>query len=249
MQAGLGNHDHELEGHIQFVDANGKTIEFADDISDELNAAIDSLEGADRAALNRILSKISGTGDLGRLTTADMEALSILLDKAFENVGAEEARILKETQRIIDQGIRSGSTTAQTASQLRDILAKDRQRFATTVARTGISDNYNKARLDFFTGDVMRPLVQAYQYLAVIDDVTTQFCRAHDGQIIAASDPGVSNINPPNHFNCRSVLVAILVGEDQLPGVYKDYQENLDPWGTNVPKGATEPAIGFGGTP
>ena len=55
-------------------------------------------------------------------------------------------------------------------------------------------------------------------------------------------------MNPPNHYNCRSVLVPILVGESELEGnFFEDYQDNFKQWGVGVNADNRLPAKGFGG--
>ena len=77
----------------------------------------------------------------------------------------------------------------------------------------------------------------------------TAFCREHDGQVIKAGDGKVAQINPPNHFNCRSVLVAILIGDKDDPdSFYSDYPEKTQPFGTDISDKAVNPEIGFGGS-
>ena len=56
--------------------------------------------------------------------------------------------------------------------------------------------------------------IEAYQYQAIIDNRTTLFCESHDGQVIKASDGELTFINPPNHFNCRSLITPIFVFEE-----------------------------------
>ena len=59
----------------------------------------------------------------------------------------------------------------------------------------------------------MSDIVQAYQYSAVLDDRTTEFCAAHDGRIFKENDPYIDLIWPPNHFNCRSLFIPVVEGE------------------------------------
>ncbi len=187
-------------------------------------------------------------GALGTLTKADKKYLVDLRDKAFFITGETENRMLKETYHIIDNGIRSGATTSATVSLLQETLKADRQKYALTIARTNASDSYNTGRMNLFMSDNIRPFMEAFRYSAVMDNVTTEFCEEHDGQIIKPSDPDFGVINPPNHFNCRSLMESILVGESEIKGdeFYK-YEEKMDPWGTDVESKYRLPEKGFGG--
>jgi hypothetical protein len=47
--------------------------------------------------------------------------------------------------------------------------------------------------------------------------------------------------------NCRSVLVPIMVGEDEVGGYFANWENRNDPWGTDISADAVNPAKGFGG--
>jgi len=100
--------------------------------------------------------------------------------------------------------------------------------------------------MDTFRSDAVRPYIEAYQYQAIMDDVTTEFCAEHDGQVIRADDPDLQRISPPNHFNCRSVLVPIFVTDSSDPSSYfNDYETKFKTWGKGVSESARKPAEGF----
>ena len=69
-------------------------------------------------------------------------------------------------------------------------------------ARTKFTEVMNRGRLEFFESS---GVVAAYQYSAIIDDVTTELCDSLHGKIFAAGTQPI----PPLHFNCRSLLVPI----------------------------------------
>ena len=221
--AGAGNHTHDIN----------RSLNMKDDFTD-------------RSFIDNFLAKF---GILGNLTTEDREALKQIRDRAFSITGIEEERLLKEARSIIDQGIRTGSSTKQIVSQLGEVLVDDRKKFALTIARTNIVTNYNNGRMNFFTNDTMIRFIEAYQYQAIIDNRTTLFCESHDGQTIKAGDGELAFIVPPNHFNCRSILVPILIEEKVDPdSFFFNFEEEFRPWGTSIPATAVRPAKGFGGT-
>ncbi len=53
-------------------------------------------------------------------------------------------------------------------------------------------------------------VVAAYQYSAILDDVTSDICAGLDGKIFEAGSEPI----PPLHFNCRSLLIPITKYED-----------------------------------
>ena len=211
-------------------------------------------EWLSRSFIRDILAK---EGALGKLTPDDISYLNQLQDQAFFITGDIEGRMVKNVYLAITEGLASGDTIATITSRIRSNLTSDLQKYGTTIARTNASDAFNTGRLNFFESQQVNKFIQAYQYSAIIDDATTEFCRSHDEQIIKANDPRVATVNPPNHFNCRSVLLPIMVGENEIQGSefyrYETQLTNTDsknkvrPWGTGVPAKESLPAKGFGG--
>jgi SPP1 gp7 family putative phage head morphogenesis protein len=224
-----GDHGHDLDSKVTM-----KQINFATEI-----------DWLDKEFIDRFL----GTGDLSTLTKEDIEALKAIRDRGFQITGVEEEKLLKEVKFIIDSGIRSGQTTANVISQIIEKAKSINAAQSKTIARTSIADWYNTGRMNLFTSPGVVDKIEAYEYQAILDDNTTKFCESHDGQIIKAGDTRVAAINPPNHFNCRSILSPIFRGENDNPdSFYEGYKEKTDPFGTEVPKDAQQPEIGFGGT-
>lgn len=75
------------------------------------------------------------------------------------------------------------------------------------VARTNIMDMYNHARAAMMTSAELAGWIQAFRYSAILDSTTTPLCRHLHGKIMTAET--INGYNPPNHFNCRSVLLPV----------------------------------------
>ena len=203
---------------------------------------IDNIEDEwlDRDWIDRYLREY---GDLGILTAEDKQYLKDLRDRAFFITGQTEERILKEVYNAITNGLRAGTMAKTIIEQVRTSLDDDRQKYALTIARTNASDSYNTGRMNFFTSEQVVPYIEAYQYSAILDDKTTPFCREHDGQIIKKDDPDLARINPPNHYNCRSLLIPITIADaDEEESYFYDYENQFNQW-----SGEPRPVKGFGG--
>ena len=187
-------------------------------------------------------------GDLGKLTADDIAYLKELKQESYYNIGQLENSMTKNVYTAVKEGTAAGESVATISARLEGLMDATKKQYATTTARTIQSDAYNTARLNFFRSDQIRQFVEAYQYRAILDDVTTDFCKWHDGQIMAANDPQVGLMYPPNHFNCRSIMVSIFKGDKELSGDYfENYDAKFQPWGTGVPVTSRLPAQGFGG--
>ena len=86
------------------------------------------------------------------------------------------------------------------------------------IVRTQQTNTYNKGRLVQARDPELEGLVQGMQYSAIIDQVTTEVCTFLDEKIFRIDDVDLNRLTPPNHVNCRSVLIPVLIDEDLQPG-------------------------------
>jgi SPP1 gp7 family putative phage head morphogenesis protein len=96
------------------------------------------------------------------------------------------------------------------------------------IARTNIAEAVNQARMALFNDPELKGFVRAFEYSAILDSRTTDICEHLNGKILR----DFSVHAPPNHYQCRSVLVPVTV---------------VDDWnGKESPKPRLEPQKGFG---
>ena len=112
-----------------------------------------------------------------------------------------------------------------------------------TIVRTNGFEAINEARFDYFTDPALDDFVDALEYSAILDSRTTEICRHLDGRVYPADSPNWDGFRPPNHFNCRSLLVAVTEIDEDVTG--KDKAGGNTRW-SNPPR--IEPQQGFGGS-
>lgn len=78
-----------------------------------------------------------------------------------------------------------------------------------TVIRTNYFEAVNEARFSYFTDPEISDFVEALEYSAILDSRTTRICEHLDGRIFSANSPQWERYRPPNHYNCRSLLIAV----------------------------------------
>lgn len=136
--------------------------------------------------------------------------LDVIEDETFKFVGDYEYTILKRVRSELIAAIKDGASL----SAVQDILDKELKQMSEVqierFARTKHTEVLNNARVDFFDNS---GVVAAYQYSAVLDDVTSDICRGLDGKIFEAGNQPI----PPMHFNCRSTLIPITKYESYKP--------------------------------
>ena len=148
-------------------------------------------------------------------------AINYIQAKAFEITGILSDAILNAAKQVLLDGIKNEKTLSEMVKSLEALLLDLIPPFdlagrivniparIATIVRTNLADAFNQARLSVFTDPSIGDFVKAYEYSAILDGVTTEFCRKMDGRIYLKSDPIWRGITPPNHFNCRSVLIPI----------------------------------------
>lgn len=89
-----------------------------------------------------------------------------------------------------------------------------------TIGLTGtviVAKGVNIGRKDVFatySGDIY-----AYQYSAILDSNTCATCEALDGKVLDEATYKNTTYDPPIHFNCRCIWVAILKDEQDPPPI------------------------------
>lgn len=170
-----------------------------------------------------------------------IQADRYLASKSFKMTGVINDDVLKWVQQELENGIKYDKTLKATLEALEDNsnLAAALPRVDAagraviiparleTTARTNNSDAWNQGRMSFFGDPALKGFVEAYEYSAILDARTTEVCTHLDGKIYKDFNTNT----PPNHFNCRSLLVPITV---------------VDEWNQKQSRPATvEPQEGF----
>ncbi len=94
-----------------------------------------------------------------------------------------------------------------------------------TLTRTNLFEAMNEARFAEFTDPELSDFILALRYSSVLDNRTTEICEAMHNRVFKTDNPVWDDLRPPNHFNCRSVLVPITSvdgwdgEEDEVPNV------------------------------
>lgn len=143
-------------------------------------------------------------------------------------------------ERLIEKGlttltaVNGTETSAAVTSALAELnlpAIEDVAPYLNTLVRTNTFEALNEARYAEFTDPAVADFVEGLEYAAVLDSSTTTICRELNGKVYRADSKEWDSIRPPNHFNCRSVLVPITV---------------IDGWdGQESPPSNVEPAEGF----
>ncbi len=130
----------------------------------------------------------------------------------------------------------NSEATGRTIDEIRERIGEalgETHRVRTAV-RTNLFEAINEARYSTFTDPGLEGFVEALEYSAILDSRTTRICRHLDDRVYPADDPIWNTYRPPNHFNCRSILVPVtaidteVVGKDNESGTRWSRRPTVD---------------------
>jgi SPP1 gp7 family putative phage head morphogenesis protein len=149
------------------------------------------------------------------------EFLDFLESETFQFVGDWSYNITKKTKQELIAAIKDGKPLSDVISvmsnQGRELSDVALERYA----RTKTTEVFNRGRMEYFNST---GVVEAYQYSAILDDVTSEICGNLNGLIFPKEEAPV----PPLHFNCRSVLIPITRFEDWSADKAANNGQNVD---------------------
>ena len=150
------------------------------------------------------------------------DAIAWLREKADFVVSGVDESLLTEIKNALLLGLQIGEPQRETADRIRQIYEpyigdpntiRDGRAVSParleTVVRTNNTQAYNQGRLVASREPSIERLLKGMQYSAILDSRTTEVCRHLDGVVFRMGDPQLDRLAPPNHFNCRSVLVPV----------------------------------------
>lgn len=149
------------------------------------------------------------------------EFLDFIDQETYQYIGDYSYTITKKTRQELINAIKDGKPLSSVINILDDEGKELSEVSIERYARTKSTEVFNRGRMEYFesTG-----VVAAYQYAAILDDVTSEICGQLHGLTFSKEDAPV----PPLHFNCRSVLVPITRFEEYQVDKVTNEGKNLD---------------------
>jgi len=147
-----------------------------------------------------------------------------LAAKSMTIAGAMEQDTLKAVQQVLENGVKYDKTLNQIIAALMEdtnlmqlLPEVDAAGRAINVparleniARTNTADALNQARQALFGQPEFRGFVLAYEYSAILDERTSEYCEIMNGRIRKNWGSGA----PPAHFQCRAILIPVTIVDE-----------------------------------
>jgi len=151
------------------------------------------------------------------------ESKDYFRDNAVAIVDKQFADLIYKIQNEVLKGRRKDQLS-KTQLSLGDVMALIGNVFAnffdSNVGLTAVATvaaGINRGRKDVFSANSEK--VYAYQYSAVLDGSTCPQCSELDGKVLDETSYKRTQFDPPIHFNCRCIWVAILKEELNPPAI------------------------------
>jgi len=145
----------------------------------------------------------------------DREQFDLLLDYArqesFTAAGITLDTLDKKLKPAMIEALSEGQTLSQFTKAVDDILVTPGH--IEVVYRTNMIAAYNQGHTDAYFDPLVADSIPAIQFIAVIDDRTTDICESLDGQIFLKGDALGAQLTPPLHYQCRSTTVPVFSDE------------------------------------
>jgi len=127
---------------------------------------------------------------------------------AFTMAKIHDAAVLNRIKRQIELYMREGWDELRFASWLESNAVSWNRAYSRIVFRNATQNAYNVSRYRVHMREDFVRRYPALVYDAVMDSVTSAFCKQHNGRWWWRRDFPKS-IYPPNHHGCRSVIRAV----------------------------------------
>ena len=130
-------------------------------------------------------------------------------------------KLVRTMSTIIPQSFSRGLSSKQLGDMIAKEMGASRNR-GRTLARTEVNYICNQADLDAYKAAGL----EQYEYLATLDNRTSEICRSLDGTLHKVSLAKVGVNYPPMHPNCRSTTVAHFDDQEVEERVARDEDGN-----------------------
>lgn len=192
----------------QFANTLNNAMAYLDDNSFRMAGNLS--DGARSIIQQELLQALKGAKSVTETRQAILERL---VRKGFTDLNAVGEFTTEDTQQALSEALGGDGYQGDDAA------------YIDTLIKTNVFDAMNQARLESFRDPDLGDFVQALEYSAVLDDHTTEICAELNGDTWSTDNPLWDTYTPPNHYNCRSVLIPVTTidgwdgTEDPVPDI------------------------------
>lgn len=164
------------------------------------------------------------------MTDDEFEAIEgIAHDRAFTVAGVAQLDVVNDVWTEIDRALEQGSSfddfKAAVADKLEKAWGGSKPWRIENIFRTNLQGAYGAGRVKQLTAPAVLKARPFWKFSAVLDGRTSTICRPLAGLVMPANDASWADKTPPLHFQCRSTLIPLTVGDAEAAGVAAEAPE------------------------
>lgn len=157
------------------------------------------------------------TDEIGYYSGSGVYANENQIKKAIDSIWCQDGKHWSgrvwSNKSALQEKLKNGMVDCIARGVSKDELVKQLQKDmnvgfyeASRIARTELTYIQNQSTYDKYK----EAGIEKYQFLAEIDDRTSDICREYNGKIFKMNEASVGVNYPPLHPNCRSTVLAVL---------------------------------------
>lgn len=193
---------------LNLVPGGSELMKKAKDVIVDFYGASKDFARTEISDVVRAFKKRADDEDEGEEAGDIKEQIDLVSKRFFDDIfGSVEDSVVDSFARGLSEGWTREEMIDELMAQLQVVSERD----VNTAVRTATTEFFTDARLEVY--HEADGAVEAVEFSAILDDRTTEECLDLDETIFELGDPNLSRATPPVHYNCRSNLVPILVGD------------------------------------
>jgi len=167
--------------------------------------------------------------------STDTEVKDRLTKRSIFLSNYQEKQMMDNLKKVASDGMLSSKVTdSETLSSINKAFDTFISKNVPTMTALVTSEEINNGRK--LTFDAVKKDIYGFQWSAILDGATCNYCTSMDGRIISTENRAFSSYKPGAvHFHCRCIWVAIMKEETNPPpftGIPKQLrpQSQIPPW-------------------
>ena len=166
----------------------------------------------------------------------DFEELTdSLREQSFRIAGVAQLALVTDVWEAIAKAVEQGTSFDDFKDDVSAALANawggEKPFRVETIFRNWVQRSYAAGRYETMTSPAVKELRPYWEFVAIEDDRTTDFCDAADGTLLPADDGFWADHNPPCHHNCRSTVITRTADDALEKGVTQNPDDSSAPDG------------------
>lgn len=153
------------------------------------------------------------TRPMGLPGESTKRAIKYLKQKARVVADKFDQKVQDDVRLALLTGLKTGDSVNEVMTRVNAALDSVDDVYAENVVRTNLTEAVNLGILSELRSPDLAPFVAAVKSSSILDERTTEVCSFLDGKLFKPGDSALDELSPPSHFQCRRLLVPVLIDE------------------------------------